>query len=966
MTWLFPAVISTFIGSLLLCASYGFLYFTYRKKFLGLWFASWGVYALRYVFLLLILTFGHTPFLYFCSLSMIIVSLFLLQKGTVEFIGKNVPRIWEAGFIVILGWAALAVFAGFSFLVLTVPIFGFFAWVFIWTGYTFLRSKIPATAGKTIVGFTFIVWGLHQADYPFLRPLEWFAPFGFMIGSSCAILIALGMLILFFEQMHAQLVTKKSQLQQMFDAASYGIALANPETGEIIDCNEKFADMLKSEKTAIIGKRQRDLHPAEEYQGDFSRTFKQHLLAQDGQFLESEMLTASGEVIQVEIKANLVDLGEKKYLQGFFRDLSEQRRIEFESNRYKAEFQAIFNSIGDAVVFADLQRRIVRINPVFGRTFGYSQAELAGESAQVLYAHPEEFSLQGELRFNPNAVNQPSVYEMDYRRKDGTSFTGEAVGAHVVDDRGQLLGYLGVIRDVTDRKRYENELLRQQYFLEKAQEMGRIGTWEFDIAKNQVVWTEETYQIFGMAPGSSIDSKSFIERVHPDDRAYVSREWQAALSGRPYDIEHRLLIDGQIKWVRSKADLSFDEKGNPVTAIGFSQEITGRKLAELKKDKLEAELRQAHKMEAIGTLAGGIAHNFNNNLAIIMGNLELAQFRLDQHSEEAECLSHALLAAQRGCDLVRKLMAYSRQGIYDKAPVRIATVVDETLQLLRSTIPSTVELDCRVPRESLELTIQADATLIQELLINLANNAVHAMEEKGLLTIAVDRVALQQSDIPLHWAGTPGSFARLCVEDNGRGMSQAVLEKIFDPFFTTKDIGEGTGVGLSTVKGIVEQHAGLIKVDSTLGQGSRFEVFFPLIEELSEALPAAREGLVAGTGNILLVDDDDMLAKIVALMLKEAGYTVALETSSLSALERIKAAPNHFDLVVTDQTMPKMSGKELVVKIKQFRPELPIILCTGFSSQISQEEADLLGINAFFIKPVEMRGFLQAVREAVN
>jgi len=311
-------------------------------------------------------------------------------------------------------------------------------------------------------------------------------------------------------------------------------------------------------------------------------------------------------------------------------------------------------------------------------------------------------------------------------------------------------------------------------------------------------------------------------------------------------------------------------------------------------------------------------------------------------------------------------MAYSRQGMHDKFPIRLVQVVEETVEMLRSTIPTTVDLIWRGPEDCLDLTILADATHIQEILLNLCTNAVHAMEEEGVLSIGLDRIILQQADIPLQYAVSPGLFARLSVEDNGGGMSAVVLEKIFDPFFTTKDISEGTGIGLSTVKGIVEQYNGLIKVRSTPGKGSLFEICFPLVNARPTERPEEKEKIAMGAGTILLVDDDEMLAKIVALMLTEAGYQVIVETSGLRALERIKTAPEDYNLVVTDQTMPKMTGKELTQELKNIRPELPVILFTGYSSKLSEEEVAQLGISAFFMKPVEMQHFLRTVSNILS
>jgi len=311
-------------------------------------------------------------------------------------------------------------------------------------------------------------------------------------------------------------------------------------------------------------------------------------------------------------------------------------------------------------------------------------------------------------------------------------------------------------------------------------------------------------------------------------------------------------------------------------------------------------------------------------------------------------------------------MTFSRQNVQGKIPVRLALVVDETLKLIGSTIPATVELRCLVPAECLNLTINGDSTRLQEALINLCNNATYSMGQKGVLTIALDTVALEPPDIPVQYLCSPGSYARLSVQDTGCGMDEETVGKIFDPFFTTKDIGEGTGMGLSTVHGIVEQHDGLVKIQTALGQGARFELYFPLIDPEQSAHLSINHELSRGTEKILLVDDDELLAQAGQTLLSEMGYQVTTETCSVQALESFSHDPGRFDLVITDQMMSRLTGKEFTRELRKLRPDLPVILCTGYCSAISKEEAETLGISAFVMKPFEMPKLLQIVRNVLD
>lgn len=395
-------------------------------------------------------------------------------------------------------------------------------------------------------------------------------------------------------------------------------------------------------------------------------------------------------------------------------------------------------------------------------------------------------------------------------------------------------------------------------------------------------------------------------------------------------------------------------------------EMAERKKAEQQRADLEVSLRQKHKMEAIGLMAGGIAHNFNNNLSIIMGNLELANLKIDAKTPVHEYLEQALIATRRSSELVRQIMAYSRQSTFDKGQVSIVEIVEETIKLMRSTMPSSVELSCRIPQDLKPVLVYADANRIQEALLNLCNNAVQAMEEKGLLQIDLTRMDLNQDEIPAHFNCTAGTYLRLRVQDNGCGMKSEVVEKIFDPFYTTKEVGKGTGIGLSTVMGIIHQHQGFIKVDSAPERGAIFELYFPVSDQQPVAAAATEDILPRGSENILFVDDENMLAELVKKMFTHMGYTVNVETSSAVALQKFKQNPSAYDLLMTDQTMPELTGCELIRAVHQIRADLPVILCSGYSSKLTEDKTKSLKIDAFFWKPVEMKQLLQTTREILD
>jgi len=396
-------------------------------------------------------------------------------------------------------------------------------------------------------------------------------------------------------------------------------------------------------------------------------------------------------------------------------------------------------------------------------------------------------------------------------------------------------------------------------------------------------------------------------------------------------------------------------------------DITARKKAEQERQALEEQLRQKYKMEAIGILAGGMAHNFNNNLSIILGNIELSKIKFPANEKIRGYLDNALIAVYRSRDLIKQIMSYSRKNEQVKTTIKPAALINETAQLLRATIPTTITLQLKIDENSRAISINADFSQLQECLLNLCNNATHAVEKTGKITIALEKRYLKQEDIPIQYDAQAGDYAMLSVSDTGCGMSADTMEKIFDLFFTTKAVDEGTGVGLSTVQGIVMDHSGIIKVRSRVGTGTTFELYFPIVETSMNAVTSpAKQQLLGGNEHILFVDDDKMLADIGEAILKELGYQVTTMNSSTEALKLFAANKDSFKLVITDQIMPELTGEQLIREIRKFKPGIPTIICTGYSSQVSEADASVLGADAFLMKPLDLENFSQVVRNILD
>ena len=389
--------------------------------------------------------------------------------------------------------------------------------------------------------------------------------------------------------------------------------------------------------------------------------------------------------------------------------------------------------------------------------------------------------------------------------------------------------------------------------------------------------------------------------------------------------------DGMIYDVESTASPVRDSSGDIINYVSIHRDIT-------REVKLEAELHQARKMEAIGLLAGGIAHDFNNILAAIMGFTELSLFKIPEDNPVRGNLEQVLKAASRASEVVKQILTFTRQGVQERKPVRIAPIVLEALKLLRSSLPSTIEIRQEIEVMPGEDVVLADPGQIHQVLMNLGTNAGHAMRTKGGTLSVKLSVITDASQLSVHPDLKAGPHVCITVSDTGHGMDSAVLERIFDPYFTTKGPGEGTGLGLSVVQGIVKNHNGAITVSSEPGQGTTFSVFLPVLENVDAADAKALQAPPTGSERILLVDDEEALVDLGKEILETLGYQVTATTSSLDALEIFRAQPYAFDLVITDMTMPSLTGRELAKKIIALRSDTPIILSTGFSDLVTKNK----------------------------
>jgi len=400
-----------------------------------------------------------------------------------------------------------------------------------------------------------------------------------------------------------------------------------------------------------------------------------------------------------------------------------------------------------------------------------------------------------------------------------------------------------------------------------------------------------------------------------------------------------------------------NDSGKITGVVEYVSDITERK-------RLEAQLQQSHKMEAIGTLTGGIAHDFNNILGIILGNLELALDDVPEWNRAKFNLEEIRTASLRAKDVVRQLLSFARKTGLEKKPTNIIPFVKESLNLMRSSIPTSIEIFQNIAKDV--DTILADPTQINQVLINLCTNADHAMPDGGMLEISLKNVELDEDTAAQYPDLDPGRYVNLTVSDTGQGINPEFKDRIFDPYFTTKEVGKGTGMGLSVVHGIVKSHGGAISVDSELRRGTAFSIFFPVVEEEAVIETDTIEELPTGSERILFVDDEESMVYIGRNRLERFGYKIEAKTSPVEALKLFRNNADQFDLVITDMTMPQMTGVQLAQKLLEIRPDIPIIICTGFSAKVDGEKAKKIGIRQYIEKPLNRSDLAKLVRKVLD
>jgi PAS domain S-box-containing protein len=655
---------------------------------------------------------------------------------------------------------------------------------------------------------------------------------------------------------------------------------------------------------------------------------------------------------------------------------NERKRAEEALLESERRYRLLAENVCDVIWTMDINFKYTYLSPSIQHLRGYSVEEAMAQKIEDVLT-PTSLKVIGEVLLEERGIESSEQKDLSRSRtvllelkcKDGTTVWTEVKITTLRDSDGQPIEFIGVTRDITERKRAEEVLRESEERYRSILDNIEDGYFEVDLAGNFTFFNDSLLrelgysqeEMMGMNNRQYMD-KETVKRVYQAfNRVYTTGE-----SYKAYDWE-LTRKDGSKIIHESSISLMRDAQGERIGFRGVTRNITGKKKAEEERAALQEQLRQAQKMEAIGTLAGGIAHDFNNILGGILGYAELAGLDIPEGSEAKYNLQQSIKSTYRAKDLVQQILAFSRQSKQERKPLDIRAIIKEALKLLRASLPSTIEI-----RQNIEAdwgAIEADPTQIHQVLMNLCTNAAHAMSENG----GVLEVSLTKFDMDAGTSGVnseiePGPYLKLRVSDTGSGMPPEILSRIFDPYFTTKETGKGTGLGLAVVHGIVKSHRGVITVSSEPGKGTTFDIYFPTGDIIQAPSELERiEPLPLGGGErVLFVDDEKAIVEIGQKLLERLGYEVVGRTSSVEALELFRAKPESFELVITDMTMPNMTGDKLARELMGIRPGIPVILCTGFSERITEEKAKLLGIREFVMKPLVMKDLAKSMRRALD
>jgi two-component system, cell cycle sensor histidine kinase and response regulator CckA len=628
-------------------------------------------------------------------------------------------------------------------------------------------------------------------------------------------------------------------------------------------------------------------------------------------------------------------------------------------------FRTVFEAAPLGIAIADPDGYFIETNNEFHRLLGYGPQEVK-KLTFVDITHPDDRqeTIRLSLEARSSAMN---AYETGkrYLKKNGDYLWAIVRATAIRDDQGKLQYWLGIIEDITERKRATEALKESERRYRNILESIKEGYFEVDLKGNFTFFNDQVCRISGY---------SRAELIEMNNRQYTSPETarrmyavfnQIYRTGRAANVTNHEIIckDGTIKRLEVSASLICDRDAEPIGFRGILRDVTYRKVEEKERKRLESQVQHAQKMEAIGTLAGGIAHDFNNLLMGFQGNISLMTMDLEDDHPHQEFLRNMENYVKRGSDLTRQILGFARGGKYEVKSTDINALIGKSADMFGRTKK---EIIIHKKLQEDLWSVDADRGQIEQVLLNLFVNAWQAMPDGGNLFLQTENVTLEEHDSDKPYAIGPGKYVRISVSDTGVGMDRATRERIFEPFFTTKAVGRGTGLGLASAYGIIKNHGGIINVYSEKGHGATFRIYLPTSTNQLIKEKIRHEAVLTGSELILLVDDEEMVADIGKDMLEKLGYKVLVATGGNEAIKLLKTNRNQVDLVVLDMIMPDMSGGETFNRLRAIKPDIKILLSSGYSLNGRALEIMQRGCNGFIQKPFNVKQISRKIREILD
>jgi len=627
------------------------------------------------------------------------------------------------------------------------------------------------------------------------------------------------------------------------------------------------------------------------------------------------------------------------------------RRAAHDIRSHEQWLATTLSSIGDGVIATDATGAIRFVNPVAADLTGWSPTEARGRPLDEVFRIvgavdrlPAENPVEHIVRRGTLAgrTNQTVLI-----RRDGAEFPIEDSGAPIRGDGGEINGVVMVFKDASAARAAQQALQASEERLRLALDGAELGAVDHDLRTGKSVWNDRLYEILGYPPDTPVTAEMASPHTCAEDLEQVQRALQEAKETHaPFRSEHRIVRanDKAVRWVASNGTFIYDKTGSAIRFIGVVRDVT-------ENHRLEAQVRQSQKLDALGTLAAGIAHDFNNILAVLRGNLAVIRADIPADHRIMPPVLDMEKACNRATALVRQILTFGSRHDRDRQVIQLEAVIAEAMKLLRATLPAEIEIRTRYAPEL--PAVLADPNQIQQIIANLGINASQAIgRRQGLIEIQLDALQVGKELASASADLKEGRYVRLRFSDSGSGIPRDIMDRIFEPFFTTKAPNAGTGLGLSVVRGILKNHDAAISVYSEPGRGTRFHLYFPAAQTAAPVATAAQAEPKRGRGErILYLDDEESLVILAKRLLERMGYEVTGFNDSAQALAAFKTAPGDFDLVLTDLSMPGMSGMEVSRRMLEIRPDIPVLLATGYVRTEDVEQARTIGIREVIWKP---------------